>query len=179
MNLRWNQELHRFEAELGSGGFRADLEAVKSAGFKCDGPPTWVWHSGSSLPLKWLRENRPPILTIEANARTEYERMLPLDEANAKVKAEAKAEKKAARKKKVKEQHQAELVQIHIPEKGYIGAEDLPPMPPMEHPFVRPLPPNTKCFVCNAPVYEYEYAPGAPPACLWCQKTVLDIDSVV
>jgi len=175
VNLRWNGQLHRFEAELGSGGFRADLDAVKAAGFKCDGPPSWTWHSVKALPLKYLRENRPPVLTIEVEARAQYERLLPIEEKNAEVRAELKEAKKIVRKQRAKIERQAELVELHIPEKGYIDTEDLPPMPPFQSSHLIAPPPTVLCFVCKCPVYPYEYAEGTKnPACLYCQKIVLD-----
>lgn len=185
MNLRWNGELHRFEAELGSGGFRADLEAVKAAGFKCDGPPSWVWHSAKALPLKYLREHRPPVLTIQDDARAQYERLLPIEEKNQEVRAELKKAKKEIRKQQAKVERQAELVEICIPHKpgelyDFLGAEDLPPMPPRENAYVRPPSPTVLCYVCKEPVYEFEYAEGTEnPACLWCQKIVLDGDEEI
>lgn len=175
MHLKWNQFERRFEAELGSGGFKADLEAVKEAGFKTSGAPDWVWFSLKAMPLKWLRENRPPVLTIDASARAEYERLLPVEENNAKLKAELQVHKKALKKTLDREKRQSDLVTLVIPEKGYIGPEDLPPIPPSEKVYIPPPPPSVLCFVCKSPVYPYEYAEGTMnPACLWCQKKVLD-----
>lgn len=175
MHLKWNPYDRRFEAALGSGGFKADLEAVKAAGFKTDGAPSWVWYSLKAMPLKWLRENRPPVLTIDAEARAEYERLLPVEENNARLKAELQVHKKALKKTLDKEKRQDALVTLDIPEKGYISAEDLPPIPPSEKQYVPPPPPDVLCFVCRVPVYPYEYEEGTPnPTCLWCQKKVLD-----
>ncbi len=175
MHLKWSQFERRFEAELSHNNFQEDLEGVKAAGFKSTGPPTWVWYSLKAMPLKWLRENRPPVLTIEAGARTEYERLLPVEENNARLKTELQAHKKALKKTLDREKRQGELITLVIPEKGYISAEDLPPMLPSEKQYVPPPPPNVLCFVCRSPVYPYEYTEGIEnPACLWCQKKVLD-----
>jgi hypothetical protein len=175
MNLRWNQELCRFEAQLGSGGFKADLAAVQAAKFKCDGPPTWTWYSAHALPLKYLREHRPPVLTIEAEARAQYERLLPIEEKNAEVRAKLAEEKKVIKKQQAKIERQEALVEIKIPEKGYIGVEDLPPALPFKVSHQITPQPHVLCFVCGAPTYTYEYPEGMEhPACLYCQKIVLD-----
>lgn len=181
MHLKWNSTERRFEAELGSGGFRADLEAVKAAGFKTDGADSgWIWYSLKAMPLKWLRENRPPILTITTEARVEYERLLPVEENNARLKAELDVHKKALKKTLDAEKRQSSKKALVIPEKGYIDAEDLPPFPPSEKKYVAPPPPTTLCFICYSPIYPYEYSEGTEnPACLWCQKKVLDISDEV
>lgn len=176
INLKWNQFERRFEAELSRDNFQIDLEAAKEAGFKTDGAPAWIWYSIKAMPLKWLREHRPPMLTIEADARVEYERLLPVEENNARLKTELQVHKKALKKTLDREKRQGELRTLVIPHKpdelfDYIGAEDLPPMPPFEKQYVSPPPPDVLCIVCKSPVYPYEYAEGTEnSACLWCQK---------
>ncbi len=180
MHLKWNQSERRFEAELSRDNFQMDLEAVKTAGFKTDGAPAWVWYSIKAKPLLWLREHRPPLLTINADARIEYERLLPVEENNARLKAELNVHKKALKKTLDREKRYGELHKLIIPEKGYIGVEDLPPMPPFEKKFISPPPSSVLCFICDSPIYPYEYAEGVEkPACLWCQKKVLDFSEVV
>jgi len=61
---------------------------------------------------------------------------------------------------------------IVIPEKGYIDASDLSPRPPSPRQYVPPSPPETKCFICQDPVYFYEKQD--PPTCFWCEIKVLD-----
>ena len=161
MNLRWNPDLYRWEAEF-SSDFQADLAAVKAAGFKTDGPPAWVWYSKKAEPLAKLKGT--PGLTITKEARERFEALHRLEEKNKAVKAEAAAYKKTLEK-------EGALVECVIPEKGYIDASDLPPIPPLEK-FIPPPPPSEKCFICESPVYSYEYE--GRPTCMWCQKIVLD-----
>ena len=165
MNLRWNPNSLRFEADFHD--FQTDLTAVKAAKFKCDGPPTWVWHTIDALALKYLREHKPPILTITQEARAEYERLLPIAEKSAEVKAALAVVKKAAKKERAKAERQAEPVELRIPEKGYIGAEDLSPMPPFVSQnapcLVRPI---GTCRVCKG----FTYDPEINDLCLWCDK---------
>ena len=180
MHLKWNQFERRFEAELSRDNFQIDLEAAKAAGFKTDGAPAWVWYSPKAMSLKWLRENRPPVLTIEVGARVEYERLLSVEETNARIKAELQVHKKTLKKTLDREKRQGEMHATVIPSKpgelyNYIGAEDLPPMSPRENPYVPPPSPDVLCFVCESPVHPFEYAEGTVnPACLWCRKKVLD-----
>lgn len=170
MNFNWNSELGRFEAEF-STDFNGDLAAVKMAGFKTDGAPQWVWYTFKAGPLTKLRENRPASgLTISPEARKQFTALWTLEEKNAKLKAELAAHNKALKKKlKIEEQQGNAIV---IPEKGYIDASDLPPASPYLSTYTPPPPPETKCIVCQDPVYFYEQL--NPPACLWCLKIVLD-----
>ncbi len=174
MNLKWSPEFGRFEAEFHD--FQADHAVAKAAGFKCDGPPSWVWSTSKALVLKQLRENKPPTvsLTITPEARAQYERLLPNEEKNAEVRAALAVAKKAVKKQQAKVEREAEKHVLVVPEKGYIGAEDLPPMPPCKMGFVPPPPPETKCMVCRSPIYDYEYASEGPFMCLWCAKNLLD-----
>lgn len=171
MNLRWNSEQYRFEAEF-SPDFQGDLAAVKAAGFKTTGAPSWVWHTYKAASLNKLRENRPTSgLTISPEARANFTRLWTVEERNAKVKAEL-AEHKKQLKKTLRIQEQ-EGNAVPIPEKGWVGKEDLPvklaitlsikPSPPLAGP---------KCIVCGDVVAFYEVQ--NPPTCLWCEKLVLD-----
>lgn len=171
MRLIWNPTLYRFEAQFTD--FATDQPLVKKAGFKTDGPPDWVWFSTKATPLAKLKGT--PGLTISPEARTEFNAMYALEERNAELKAKAKDARKALKKKLDNDEKEA-TVEVMFNGKAYVDREDLPPMPPAENAFVPPPPPETKCFVCKAPVYDYEYAPDAHPACLWCQKIVLDIE---
>lgn len=172
MNLRWNGTFHRFEAEF-SSDFHGDLAAVKAAGFKTDGAPEWIWYTYKAGSLTNLRMKRPASgLTITPDAREQYTSLSTVEERNAKLKAELAEHNKALKKKlKIEEQ---EGNAIKIPEKGYIDASDLPPMPP----FAQPRPqvnPNSnapKCIICASSIYFYEKQD--PPTCLWCEKIVLD-----
>ena len=85
MNIRWNPDLCRFEAELHD--FKDEQPRLKAAGWKTDGPPAWVWYSVKSEPLTKLRTNRPAVLTISSEARTEYTRLKEVADCNAATKA--------------------------------------------------------------------------------------------
>jgi len=173
VNLRWNG---RFEAEF-SSDFQGDLAAVKAAGFKSDtSSGVWIWHTSKAGPLTKLRETRPPSgLTITPEAKSQYIPLAEMEEKNSKIKTEAKEYSKSIKKKRdVVEQIKRALV---IPEKGYIEASDLPPMPPNPKKYVPPPPPDTLCIICGAPVYFYELQ--SPPTCLWDEKLVLDFSNEV
>jgi hypothetical protein len=170
VNLKWSGTYCRFEAEF-SADFRGDLAAVKLAGFKTEGAPEWIWYTYKAGSLTKLRENRPASgLTISPEAREQYTSLSTVEQKNAELKAQLAAHNKALKKKlKIEEQEGRAFV---IPEKGYIDASDLPPMPYRgEIAYVPPPPPSTKCIVCSCPVYFYELQ--NPPTCLWCEVTVL------
>lgn len=174
MNLRWNSALHRFEAEF-SPDFNGDLAAVRTAGFKCTGPPEWVWYTVTTIPLSKLREVRPASgLTINSDAKTEYNKLVEIDKRNEEVKKQLAEHKKTLKKTLDKERRAAAHHEVSIPEKGYISREDLPPLVPIELKHVPSPLPEIKCIICGDPVFAYEYADGAPPCCFWCQKIVLD-----
>lgn len=177
MNLRWNISLRRFEAEF-SQDFNGDLAAVKEAGFKTDGAPTWIWHASKAGPLTKLRTLRAGLLTISPEARSEYVSLAAMEEKNAKIKAEVAKHNKAQKKKQAVAMQMANA--IVMPEKGYIDASDLPPLPPSCHEHIPPPSPpspdsdpddpNLKCLNCGVPVYFYEMLEPYP-LCLWCEKS--------
>jgi hypothetical protein len=175
MNLRWNGTFRRFEAEF-SQDFHGDLAAAKGAGFKTDGAPEWIWYTYKAGPLGKLRENRPASgLTISPEAREQFVSLWAVEQKNAETKA-LLAEHNKELKKKLKMQEQ-EGKATPIPEKGYIDASDLPPLPPTATRYIPPPPPTTLCCICRAPVYFYEKQD--PPTCLFCEKIVLDISDEV
>lgn len=169
MNLRWNPDLFRFEAEF-SSDFQGDLAAVKAAGFKTDGAPAWTWYTYKAGPLTELRNLRPGLLTISPDGRANYTRLREVEERNAKVKAELAQHTKQLKKTlRIQEQ---EGNAVCVPEKGYVEASDFPPMPIRANSYTPPPPPDTKCCICQSPVYFYEKQD--PPTCLYCEKLVLD-----
>lgn len=170
MNLSWDAQNSRFIAQF-SSDFQGDLAAVKSAGFKTDGAPAWIWYTFKAGPLTKLRSNRPPGgLTITPDARANFTRLWEVEERNAKAKAELAQHTKQLKKNlKIKEQ---EGNAFDIPVKGFIETCDLPPMPVRKNDYIPPPPPNTKCCICESPVYFYEKQD--PPTCLYCEKIVLD-----
>lgn len=181
MNLKWNLDLHRWEAEFGTD-FRTEQPLVKAAGFKTDGPPTWVWYSIKAAPLTKLRETKGPsvILTISSEARAEYIRLKELEDRNAATKALLSEHTKTLKKKlnndKKEKTAQSISASYFDVEKGvWVDPPPPPPCPtnqPAPPAFVRPLPPPERCIICQDPLYSYEY--DVVLACLWCQKSVLD-----
>jgi hypothetical protein len=168
MNIRYNVVLQRFEAEF-STDFNGDLSAVKTAGFKTDGPPGWCWWTQKIAVLNKLRANKPISgLTITPEALATYG---PLAEAEAKndaIRKQAADAKKALKKKLDKERKESETAPF-VPEgKEWVEAADLPPLPPYVSSYVLPSPPDLLCSVCAQPVYFYEKQD--PPTCLWCEK---------
>jgi hypothetical protein len=173
MNLRWNPNLRRFEVEFHN--FTEEQPLVKAAGFKTDGAPEWVWYSYKSEALTKLRENRPSILNINQDARTEYAALKVVEDLNAATKAQF-AEHKKALKKKLKEDKQdaARPGEFMDEELGFICLKVEPKPFKRLSEYIPPPPPETTCFICSTPVYSYEYGETQNPSCLWCRKIVLD-----
>lgn len=170
MNINWHPIERVFFAEF-SADFAGDLEAVKAAGFKPLGvPPPWIWHAPSPgiKALTKLRGSRPASgLTISPEALAIYQPLAEQEEKNEVVRKQVAELKK--QKKKEKKQRAQETGNCQIPEgKIWIEAEDLPPTPPFVSIFIPPPTPDLLCFVCQQPVYFYEY-PDIP-MCLWCAK---------
>lgn len=172
MNLRWNPDLRRFEAEFHN--FREEQPLVKAAGFKTDGAPQWVWWSAKSEPLTKLKENKPAILTINADARVEYAALKVIEDRNAATKAQFAEHKKALKKKLKLDKQDAAQPDEYFDEEIQVTCSRVEPKPPaITRPFTPPPPPEITCFICAAPVYFYEYE-GTRASCMWCQKEVLD-----
>jgi hypothetical protein len=173
VNLRWSGTLRRFEAEF-SADFQGDLAAVKAAGFKPDtSSGAWVWWTGKSAALTKLRENKPASgLTITAEARAQYTPLAAMDAKNAEVKAALKKHQKEQKKTPPKDS-------MKLCDLGFacISREDLPSQSCLVHPYTPPPPPETKCLICETPIYFYEKQD--PPTCLWCEVTVLDNPTII
>jgi hypothetical protein len=165
MHLTWNPSLRRFEAQFTD--FAVDQPLVKKAGFKTDGPPSWVWWTAKASPLVKLKGT--PNLTIAKDARVEFDALNAREQQAAEIKKKAKDAQKAL-KKKLENDRREETCEVMFNGKAYIDTEDLPPMPPLANPYISPPPPTETCFICAVPVYPYEYAEGSTPSCLWCQK---------
>lgn len=172
MNIRWNADERRFEAEF-SSDFNGDLSALKTVGFGTDGPPTWVWHTHKIAVLNKLRENRPASgLTITPEALEIYKPLALQEEKNSAVRKElAKAKKEAKKERKQNEQEAVGQVTFAglTEEKWWLDASDLSPLPPFKPTYtIPPAPAGPLCVVCNQIVYFYEKQD--PPTCLWCEK---------
>lgn len=179
MNLRWNPDLRRFEVEFHN--FTEEQPLVKAVGFKTDGPPAWVWYSYKSEPLTKLREKKPATLTINPDARTEYLALKEVEDRNAAVKAQMKENAKALKKKlKIDKQDAMRPDEYLDEETGMVCLRVLPSTAaPFEMPKSKTPIPSVLCFICEEPVFEYEYGEGHKPSCLWCQKIVLDSPDVL
>jgi len=174
MNIRHNSG--SFEAEF-STDFHGDLAAVKAAGFRYDGGAR-IWHTEKLASLNKLRENKPASgLTIAEDAYKAYLRLSEIEAKNAEVRKQfapiKEKQEKLKKERKKKEIHDLIYHAVTVPPKlgqdfDYVGAEDLPPMPPFE--FKNPILPHLGpwCYVCAAPVYFYEKQ--IPPTCLFCEN---------
>ena len=172
MNLRWNTELRRFEAEFHN--FASEQPMVKAVGFKTDGPPEWAWYTTKALVLAKLKGT--PGLTISPDAKVEFNRLLPMEERNEALKTEAKKAKKELQKT-LKNTAQDKLSPTEYLDAitGIVCLKVEPKAMPVPSTLEKIIDlKNTPCIICKTPVYSYEYAEGGPVVCLWCQKIVLD-----
>lgn len=168
MNIRWSPERRQFEAEF-SADFAGDLEAVKEAGFRTTGAPNWLWYAPPPgiKALERLRAKRPASgLTITPEALSAYAPLAEQAAKNTEIRKAAADLNKANKKQKKKAEQEATGDAAMPPEKEFITAADLPPMPPSTNLFVRPAPPTSLCFICLEPLYFYEL----PDICLFCEK---------
>lgn len=174
MNIAWSQSERVFIAEF-SSDFAGDLEAVKEAGFRTFGPPSWVWYAPAPgiKALERLRAKKPNSgLTISPEAFAVYKPLAEQEARNAEIR-KAAAELNKANKKEKKKKEQTETAAELMPEdKMFITAADLPPMPPSKNPYTPPLPPAERCQSCQSPLYFYE----SKDLCLWCEKS---LDSMI
>lgn len=172
MRITWDTTEYRFVAELTPGDlWREDMEAVKSAGFKTTGPPSWQWFAVKAKPLNKLRETRPKSgLVLTELALEKYKQINQREEQKAALKKEFEQAKKVA-KKQSKDPEISGLTELIIPEgKNWISKEDLPPWESkLTGTFTRPVPPTELCMICDEPIYFYEHL-----VCLWCEKETED-----
>lgn len=179
MNIVYNAQYGRFEAQF-STDFNGDLAAVKGAGFRCDGPPSWIWWTVKLASLNKLRENKPISgLTINESAFQQYTYLSDMERKNEEARAKfapiKDEQKKAKKQRKREEQTERVYHKVVIPHKpgelyDFVGAEDLPPMESERTAPERPPWTGPRCVCCQQPVYFYEKQ--EPPTCLWCEKTV-------
>jgi hypothetical protein len=178
MRIIWNEDEKKFQAELTPGDFwREEMELVKSVGFKTSGPPAWTWCTPKASVLNKLRDNKPKSgLFLTEVALEKYKSFSEKEEKNEAVKKAFLEAKKAAKKVSLDPSIKYEgMVELVIPEKGYIGAEDLPPMPPWVNPRKEILTPCSGiCMICESPVYFYE----KDTICLWCEKELDNLPAV-
>lgn len=170
MNLKWNSELRRFEIEFHS--LWEEQPLAKAAGFKTDGAPTWVWWSQKSEPLTKLREGKPPLLTINPDAKAEYLALKEREEKQAELKKQAKKNAKELKKKLEHDQQDKARPGEYLDEALGFICLTIDAKPLERQAYVPPPPPKERCIICGDPVYFYEYETVL--ACFWCQQIVLD-----
>jgi hypothetical protein len=154
--------------------WQAEMQLAQSAGFKCDGPPSWTWATMKALTVAKLKENRPAILEITPQALEEFNKLLPQEQENQKIIDQVKELKKEQRKKEKKAERIEELtasIPAYFQGKNEIGREDLP------QELIERLTKKTMltvgkssdilCQYCHEPVYFYEKQD--PPTCIWCE----------
>jgi hypothetical protein len=182
MRIIWNSTEQRFEAELTLGPeWASDKESVSQNGFRCAGPPLWIWSCTKPGVLTLLRENRPKSgLTITPEALQQYDRLKAQDDTNAAVKASLDVARKAQKKEQKYQQRCEQPTEdetVHGSDFDYIRVE-----PGESRIWSMPIifaPPTTLCHVCRTPVYFHECQD--PPTCLECEfsEIRLDIDLVL
>lgn len=159
MRLVWNKQERSFEAEFQD--FKGDLEAVKAAGFKTSGPPSWVWYATKASQLDKLKEKRPASLTILEDALLEYQKLKKEEDEKAALLNELKAAKKAVKTALADQPEEQSLSSKEWFE--YVNTIESSGSEKVEHIWDGPI-----CSVCNCPVYFY--MTQTPPMCLWCEK---------
>jgi hypothetical protein len=170
--ISWNSREHCFEAQFAPGDqWAADQQLAKDAGFRTTGAPNWRWQAQTVKPLNYLKEHRPPELTITTEALGHYTRLQKMHETNEAVLAPLKAAKKEAQKKKVKEVREGEKTELVIPQgKWCVDKEDLPSMPPVDltcYPKSKPF--DIFCSVCGSSLDDI-WDDRVFLICLYCEK---------
>ena len=168
MRIVWDDQDNRFLAELTPGEqWRDDKDSIQAAGFQTDGPPSWIWFTRKASVLIKLRDSKPKTgITLTEVALEYFKQLHQKEEQKSALKKQFKdAQKKA--KKESKDPEISGLVELVIPEKGYIDASDLAPI---ESKWKSPMfsKPDVFCIVCGDPLYLP--FPDYPDICIWCDK---------
>lgn len=171
MRIVWDARESCFETLFASGEqWAADQQLAKDAGFKTNGAEGgWRWFANTVKPLNYLKEHRPVELAISTDALNHYQRLQAMHEANEAVLAPLREIKKQTRKRQVKEKREGEKFKLIVPEKGYIGAEDLPPLKIELHCYPKPAPFDVFCSVCQAGLDDI-WDDRVFRVCLYCEK---------
>lgn len=162
MRIVWNEQENYFQAEIVFvvDQWREEIDTLKLAGFKYSGDPSRQWYATKASALNKLRKNPPKSgILITELALEKYKKLNEQEETNAALKKEFKKLQKA----------------VGGP---FPWREELDPgtgvvcavIPSVESEFkldyTPPAPPDALCFICDRPVYFFEY----PDLCLWCSK---------
>jgi len=193
MQIYWNAKDHCFELNFDRSNFQDNLDKAKGAGFKTTGPPQWVWYTDKIKVLKKLRENKPAEgLTITDEARKEFDsRLIEEDKKEEVLKwaRDQKArlaglptedEKKAKREERERKRIDAGKGPIvrkprQARSGGRVERVEVKYEPMAYNKFIPPPPPSILCLYCKDPVYEKYEKVDPLPICLWCEKTITDL----
>lgn len=191
MRISWNKEQSRFEVTFDSASFQNDLEVAKEAGFKTEGPPSWVWFTSKAKVLKKLKELRPTGIAITQDALNMFGAICVEEdkrEANKKFVADLKAraagkptedEKKVKREEREAKRRARGLGPIKKRAPRARGGQRTQDVNRVVQnisltKYVPPMPPTTLCIFCLQPVYDVYEKVDPLPVCLWCEKTIGD-----
>jgi hypothetical protein len=145
--------------------WRNDLEATKAAGFKTTGQPQWYWYARKASCLNTLRENKPKSgLTITETALEKYKSLNEQEQQKVQLKKQYQKLKRAAQKQSL-DTSISGMVELVIPDKGYLVASDYPKsdwVPKFE---LAPMESIDRCLICDDPLAFFEKT-----VCLWCEK---------
>lgn len=168
MRIIWNEEHSWFQAELTQGElWQDDKDSLQAAGFRTEGPPSWIWYCTRSKPLNKLRDLKPKSGIVLTELALEKYNFL---------------EKKLAEKTALKKQAQKilkETEQTSVPVDMYFD-EELGFMcivvKPSESKFVWTPPvhlePAAYCVICGSGLGLMDYN----DVCLWCDKQQKGLD---
>jgi hypothetical protein len=164
MRVVWDSNEFRFLAELTPGDlWREDMEAVKAAGFKTTGPPSWEWYCFKASCLNKLRKNKPKSgVVLTELAFEKYKQINQREEQKAALKKEFEKAKKEAKKSE-----KSAACDTYVDPLWGPCIVVKPADKPFANLFVPPAPPKELCMICDEPIYFYEHL-----VCLWCEKEV-------
>src|SRR5579863_6839445 len=163
MRIIWNRENY-FQAEITvhTEHWKSDVDLLKIAGFKTDGPPNWIWKTERIAPLDYLKKHKPESgLFITELALEKY---TFLKEQNEKKKVLKKELEKL--KREVQAHSAPKWEEYSDEETGITCFVVKPSETKFKLDYVAPKPSDVLCFICGSPLYLFDL----PDICLWCDK---------
>ena len=153
MRITWNPLESRFEGEEIS--VPSDIPFVRSAKWRTDGPPQWIWWclKASQTGRPSRRRNHHLVCESRLPLLEKFKELKEIEDKNAAVMAELKAARKAQKKEVRLEEVDSDFV-TYGGQDGESRIWSKPVVPP----------PDLLCHVCLTPVYFYEIQ--NPPTCL-------------
>ena len=161
MRIVWNDIEKWFQAEISLAleHWRDDVDHVKAAGFRTDGPPQWIWHTAKASTLNKLRKNPPKSgLAITELALLQY---TTLNKQELEKEEFRRKFKKAAQE--ISSCHWKEYID---PDTGITCKVVEPADKPFTWKYTPPPFPEAYCFICGSPVFDYE----GTDLCMWCAQ---------